>query len=238
MDEATRIAMYTVLRGSFPELFVNPPGAGFEILLDPDDIAAAQVAQAEELARDGMPASMAETGVVYMDPYVMILRDAVRRPSGALGTYIRAVPSGNAAGVVILPVHNGQVVLVRHFRHSTRDWQWELPRGFGMPGAEPADDARRELADEIGVPAVALHDLGAIHPDTGLAVTAVRLFLAEITDEPRPADTEEGITQVRHVSPTELGELIRDETIKDGFTITAYARAVLRGHLATAPRGY
>jgi hypothetical protein len=33
------------------------------------------------------------------------------------------------------------------------------------------------------------------------------------------------------VSPEELAGLIRDESIKDGFTITAYTRAVLRGHL-------
>ena len=227
--------MYANLREGFPELFVNPPGADYAILFEPDEVAAAEAAQAEELARYGMPASMAETGVVYADPYVMVLRDPVRRPSGALGTYIRAVPFGNASGVVILPVHNGRVILLRHFRHATRDWQWELPRGFGMPGADPADDARRELADELGVAAAQLHDLGTIYPDTGLTAAAVHLFLAEVAGEPRPADREEGISEVRHVSPAELAELIRDEKIKDGFTIAAYARAVLRGHLAAGP---
>ncbi|WP_433726409.1 NUDIX hydrolase [Actinoplanes sp. CA-051413] len=108
------------------------------------------------------------------------------------------------------------MVLVRHFRHATRNWQWELPRGFGMPGTDPADDARRELRDEIGVEAAKLHELGTIYPDTGMTAAAVR---------------EEGITEIREVSPEELAGLIRDESIKDGFTITAYTRAVLRGHL-------
>jgi len=223
--------MYTDLREGFPELFVNPPDAGFEILLDATEVAAAENAQAEELIRYGMPATMADTGVVYADPYVMMLRDAVRRPSGDLGTYIRLVPAGNAAGVVILPIHNGRVVLVRHFRHATRNWQWELPRGFGLPGTDPADDARRELRDEIGVEAAKLHELGTIYPDTGMTAAAVRLFLAEVTEEPWAADRAEGITEIREVSPEELAGLIRDESIKDGFTITAYTRAVLRGHL-------
>ncbi|MET3422571.1 ADP-ribose pyrophosphatase [Actinoplanes tereljensis] len=222
--------MYASLRESFPELFVNPPGAGYEILLDPELRAAAEKFYAGQLAGYGFPAELAQTGVVYYDPWVMLLRDAVRGPSGEFGTYIRAVPFGNAEGVVILPVHDGRVVLVRHFRHATRDWQWELPRGFGLPGSEPADDARRELLEEIGAEATALHELGAIYPDTGLTSGVTRLFLAEIAGEPRPA-TAEGITEVRHVSPAELGELIRDETIKDSFTINAYARAVLRGHL-------
>jgi 8-oxo-dGTP pyrophosphatase MutT (NUDIX family) len=100
-----------------------------------------------------------------------------------------------------------------------------------MPGTDPADDARRELRDEIGVEAVRLHELGTIYPDTGMTAAAVRLFLAEVTDEPWAADREEGITEIREVSPEELAGLIRDESIKDGFTITAYTRAVLRGHL-------
>jgi ADP-ribose pyrophosphatase len=237
MDDQTRTAMYANLREGFPDLFVNPPGADFEILFDPADVAAAEQSQAEELAKYGMPATMAETGVVYADPFVMLLRDAVRRPGGEFGTYLRVVPFGNANGVVILPVHNGQIVLVRHFRHATRGWQWEVPRGFGLPGADPADDARRELSDEIGVQAEKLHELGVVYPDSGLTASAVHLFLAEVTDEPQVADRDEGITEVRHVSPDEMTAMIADETINDGFTINAYARAVVRGYLPAAQPG-
>jgi ADP-ribose pyrophosphatase len=232
VDETLRRSMYASLLESFPELFVNPPGASFEILTEPGDVAAAEEARTAELAGHGMPSYMAETGVVYADPYFIVVRDAVRLSSGTLGTYARMISPGNASGVVILPVLGERIVLVRHFRHATRSWHLEVPRGFGLPGSDPSDDARRELQEEIGVTAAGLHDLGVVYPDTGAAGTAVRLFFAEVIDPPSAADPDEGIDAIRTVSSAELGQMIGDGTITDGFTITAYTRAVLRGLLA------
>jgi len=232
MDEAFRRSMYADLRESRPGLFANPPGAAFEILTEPAEIESAERARAADLAASGLPAFMAETGVVYADPYFMVVRDAVRMvPSGRYGAYARMLNAGDATGVVMLPRTADGIVLVQHFRHSTRRWHLELPRGFGTPGADPVDDARRELHEEIGVEATALHDLGIVFPDSGANGTEVRLFLAEVSDPPRAADRDEGIDAIRVVPPGELGRLIRDEIITDGFTIAAYTRAVLRGFL-------
>lgn len=236
MDETFRRSAYDELRESFPQLFANPPGAAFAILTDPAEIAAAEQAQAAELAGMGLPADMAETGVVFMDPYLMIVRDAVQTRDGEFGTYGRVVAPGNSSGVVVLPLTPDGVVLLNHFRHSTRSWHLELPRGFGTPGIEdPADDARRELREEIGVEAAAFHDLGIMYPDTGATSTPVRLFLAEVTDTPSAADREEGIDDIRIVTAAELATLIGDATITDGFTIVAYTRALLRGLLPAQP---
>jgi ADP-ribose pyrophosphatase len=223
--------MYANLRESFPDLFANPPAAAFQILTEPAEVAAAEEARTADLAGAGMPAHMAETGVVYADPFFMVVRDAVRTRSGAYGTYSRVISAGHVSGVVVLPRIGDRVVLVNHFRHSTRTWHLEIPRGFGTPGADPSDDARRELREEIGVAATTLHELGVVYPDSGATGTAVRLFYAEVSDVPTAADTEEGIDALRLVSPGELGRMIRDETITDGFTINAYTRAVLRGLL-------
>ncbi|GGQ75572.1 NUDIX hydrolase [Couchioplanes azureus] len=238
MDESFRRSTYASLRESFPELFVNPPGAAFEILTEPAEVEAAERAQAADLARAGMPASMAETGVVFADPYTTIVRDAVRTRSGRYGTYGRTISPGNASGVVVLPRVAEGIVLLHHFRHSTRSWHLEIPRGFGTPGvADPVEDARRELREEIGVAAAAVHDLGSYYPDTGATTTAVRLFLAEVTKTPSAADAEEGIDAIRIVTPDELASLIADATISDGYTIAAYTRAVLRGLLPGATDG-
>jgi ADP-ribose diphosphatase len=235
VDEIARRSMYDDLRESFPELFANPPGAAFEILTDPADVATAEQTRSAELARVGLPPMTAETGVVFMDPYLMVVRDAVRTRSGAYGTYGRMISPGNAPGVVVLPRTPDGVVLVNHFRHATRSWHLELPRGFGTPGGEnAADDAARELREEIGVDAGVLHDLGVLYPDTGATSTPVRLFLAEVTDTPMPAGADEGIDAIRIVTPDELGTLIGSGEINDGFTIAAYTRAVLRGFLPMA----
>jgi ADP-ribose pyrophosphatase len=231
MDEQARRAGYEALRGAAPEAFVNPPGAPIELLLDPADVAAAERQAAETLAADGLPTEWAGTGVVYHDQYVVLLRDAVRMPSGRLGTYIRTIDAGFGYGVAVLPRHEDDVVLVRHFRHSTRRWHLEIPRGFGTAGATPEEDVRREMREEIGVGPARLAHLGVVHPDTGVQGAAVHLFYAELAEMPRATGTEEGIDEIRLVTPAELARLIRIGEISDGFTMAAYLRAVLRGLL-------
>jgi len=229
VDDQSRRDRYERLRLTNPELFPNPPDGVVEILFDPADVAAAEAAAAAELAAEGLPESWAGTGVVFEDQFGVAIRDAVRMP-GRLGTYIRRINPGNAPGVVMLPRLGGDVLLVRHFRHATRRWHLELPRGFGTPGRSPAEDARRELREEIGATAGPLIDLGVIYPDTGVSATPVQLYYTEITSYGE-GEADEGIAGIVLEPPERLAELIGTGEITDGFTINAYARAVLRGHL-------
>jgi ADP-ribose pyrophosphatase len=232
MNEEQMRSKYADLRSALPGLFVNPPGAPIEILSEPADVEAAERAAADELGRRGLPEQWSRTGVVYQDPFTTVVRDPVRLPSGRLGTYARTINVGNAPGVVVLPRQGADLLLIRHFRHSTRDWHLEAPRGFGEPGAGPEADARRELEEEIGLTPTSLHDLGTIFPDTGQSGTPVRLYLAEVSDGGHATDADEGIESVFRYSAAEVGKMIGDETITDGFTINAYARALIRGLLA------
>jgi ADP-ribose pyrophosphatase len=233
VDDESRRGRYDRLRRTNPELFANPPDGVVDILFQPADVAAAEAAAAGALADAGLPRSWARTGVVFEDQFDLAIRDAVRMPDGRLGTYLRRISPGNAPGVVMLPRLGPDVLLVRHFRHATRRWHLELPRGFGTPGRSPAEDARRELREEIGAVAGPLIDLGVIYPDTGISATAVQLYYTEITSyqESGEAGADEGIAGVALVTPERLAELIGSGEITDGFTINAYARAVLRGHL-------
>jgi ADP-ribose pyrophosphatase len=226
---------YAELRRRRPEYFTNPPDAAVEILDGVEEVAAAERAKAAALRARGLPVEWSRTGVVYRDEYLTLLRDPVRLPGGAVGTYVRKLPTGGADGVVLLPVLDGAVVLVEHFRHATRRWHLEAPRGFGEAGVAAEEQAVRELREELGVAPTRLVDLGEVHPDTGTATDAVRLYLAEIA-ELGPVGAAEGIRAPRAHPPERVGELISDGTITDSFTIAAWTRAWLRGLLAAGTR--
>lgn len=136
-------ADYLALVRARPELFRNPEGAAFVILLDEAEIRQAEAHVAGLLAKVGAPKEWAEVGIAFRDQYVLLLRDAVRFADGSLGTYIRMVaPENSFQGVAILPVWQRQVLLIRHFRHATRAWHLEVPRGFGSdPDTEVPPDA-------------------------------------------------------------------------------------------------
>lgn len=221
-------ARYRELIEAVPERFVAQPDDPFGLLTGADDIRRVESAAAARLIEHGQPAEWSEVGVVYEDPYLCVVRDAVTFPDGATGTYIRVFHRDlREAGAAILPVVNRRIALVRHFRHATRAWHYEIPRGF-CDGATPATAARTELAEEIGATASRLIDLGALQTDSGLLGSATHLYLAEI-DKLGEVQRAEGISEIRLLSPAELqGEIARG-AISDSFTIAAFARALWRG---------
>jgi ADP-ribose diphosphatase len=219
---------YRALVRSRPELFENPRGSGFKILLDEDEIRQAEEDTARQLRKFGAPAEWAAVGVAYQDQYGLMLRDAVRYPDGSLGTYIRLV-APPAPGVVILPAWQGKILLIRHFRHATRSWHLEIPRGMGS-AVSIEEDANRELAEEIGTQASRLVGLGDVYPDTGLSNSRVALFYAEVESCGEP-EADEAITHILPTPAAEFERKIADGEIADGFVLAAYARAKARGLL-------
>ncbi|HEX9037429.1 MAG TPA: NUDIX hydrolase [Ktedonobacterales bacterium] len=222
---------YLAFAEKHPKLFQNHPDPSITILLDEDQINAVEASAAEKLAAHGLSAEWARVGIAYQDQYVFLLRDAVRFPNGATGTYVRFVdPDDSAPGVVILPVYNHQILLVRHFRHAPRQWFLEIPRGFGASGLSPEENARRELAEEIGGEAKQFISLGQTRPDTGMMADCVELFYADIASYGDP-ELGEGIDAIRLVAAGEFERMIRDNEITCGFTLAAYARAKARNLL-------
>lgn len=188
----------------------------------------AEAFMADQLRRDGAPAEWATVGVVFRDQYLLLVRDAVRYSDGSVGTYIRELDlDPRIAGVAILPVWQEKVLLIRHFRHATRAWHLEIPRGFGS--AEDAEQsARRELAEEIGASGVVLTSLGEMYPDTGIGNSRVALFYAAVVSYGSP-ESIEGINEVLPTSIAEFEQMIGQCHLDDGYLLAAYGRAKARG---------
>jgi ADP-ribose diphosphatase len=222
---------YMVLMKTYPEWFENPPNAAFEILREEEEICRAETTKAADLERQGLPGEWAHVGVVFRDQYVTILRDAVRYPDGSLGTYIRLMAeTRGAAGVLVLPVCEGRLLLIRHFRHATRTWHWELPAGGCEGSITTEDQARLELKEEIEATPVRLIYLGPLHNDIGLSAAYLDVFYAEVSSFGRP-EVQEGITEVAAVTPEQFEAMVRTHQVTGADTVSAYTLAKAHGLL-------
>ena len=160
-----------------------------------------------------------------------LLRDAVRFPDGSLGTYIRSVDEDERApGVVVLPLHQGRVLLIRHFRHGSRTWHLEVPQGFGIPGLSSEESIRLELQEEISATVSRLVSLGRFHPDTSVGANVIELFYADI-ESYGDVELQEGIIELLPTPVSELERMIRENEITNTFLLVAYTRAKLHGLL-------
>ncbi|HEU4424804.1 MAG TPA: NUDIX hydrolase [Pilimelia sp.] len=242
---SVRLARYEQLRAERPHLFVNPPAAAYEILFDRADQDAVADEAAGRLRAAGIPEEYGDIGIVYEDQYFLLVRDAVRFRTGRRGGYVRFVGTDPGANVAVVPlVSDGRMVLVRHFRHGTRQWHWEIPRGFSEPGAAAVSTARRELAEEVGLRVDTVRLLGRVCTDGDLD----EIYLAELepaavaglaSSPPATGDAvEEGIDEIRLVSLVECARMIAEGEIVDMYLLAAYAFLAVRGiGFGAPPRG-
>ena len=154
-----------------------------------------------------------------------MLCDAVRFPGDFLGTYFRLInEEDDPPGVIVLPFYQ-QVLLIRHFRHATRAWHIDIPRGFGKKGFSTEENARRELEEEIGATISRLFSFGQTYPNTGMTSECDELFFAEV-ESYRSVETEEAIIELLPTPVPEFEQMIRDNDITDRFTLLAYVDRV------------
>ena len=86
------------------------------------------------------PKIRARTGILIEDKLHFFVRDAVKFPSGEVRTQMRVIGctmSDGPSGVVALASRDGKIYLREMFRHATRRWELETPRGQRETAAPP-----------------------------------------------------------------------------------------------------
>jgi len=216
----------------YPMDFSNQNDAGIMIVTEKQEIERIESVVKRRLVTEGKPIEWAEVGVVYQDAYLTILRDAVLFQPGAFeGTYIRLFNRNRSNGVVILPLYNGNVYLLRIFRHALRKYVLEVPRGFGESGMSDEQNALRELREEIGAVAKTIHNLGYAVENSGLGNARTALFYVDIERLDKPSEDKEGISNIIPVPVENVVNMIKSGEIEDSFTITIIAKALMMGYI-------
>ncbi|MCU0586279.1 MAG: NUDIX hydrolase [Desulfobacterales bacterium] len=79
----------------------------------------------------------------------------------------------------MIPLTPGrEVVLIRQYRHGTREVTLEIPGGILEAGDTPSAAARRELGEETGYAAAEMISLGCVHPNPAFLENRCHTFLA------------------------------------------------------------
>jgi ADP-ribose pyrophosphatase len=217
---------YAELLKLYPELYEpngNPKLGEIEIVLDPAKVEEIQQKQYERLRELGIPADRAnkwtKTGEIARDKYFIWVRDAVIFPSGAGGLYDRIISEsalGGNIGAAVLPVFpNGDIGVVVQYRHATRSWELELPRGSSEGKESSLETAKRELKEEAGLEAAQWTQLGLMAPDTGILQSKVPIFLAKDLKEVKSShDESEAIDGLIRLPLKKLNNALKEGSIE------------------------
>ncbi|SOE01069.1 NUDIX domain-containing protein [Caenispirillum bisanense] len=184
------------------------------------------------------PWTRREGRVVYDNPWMTVIEDAVLTPAGTPGIYGVVRPKGLAIGVV--PVDDaGHTWLVGQWRYPLDRYSWEIPEGGGRKSEPPIDEARRELAEETGLAAEHWQELIRLDLSNSLSDEQAIIFLCWGLTEGEAAPEETEDLMVRRVPLSEAFRMVAAGEITDAMAVAALQRLELlslRGHLPAGVR--
>jgi len=137
------------------------------------------------------------------------------------------------AAAIVPFISDSDVLLIRQYRHATRDTILEVPAGKIDAGESPSKTAARELEEEIGHRAGRVEELGWIWTTPGFADEKIHLYAGfdlEVVDS-RPEDDE--VIEVFRISLADALELIWRGELTDAKSALTLIHAARRfGKLA------
>jgi ADP-ribose pyrophosphatase len=139
------------------------------------------------------------------------------------GNQIRRECIRHPGSVIILPLlSDHSIVLIRNWRLSTQSWLWELPAGTMTSGEDPAQCARRELAEETGYTAASIAPLAPMpwfYAAPGLTDERMHAFIATGLAHGGQALEEDERIEVARFTRDEVFAMIAARTIIDAKTL-------------------
>ncbi len=170
--------------------------------------------------------------IVIQSPWVNIIERHVDFGDGSAPQIYHCMDQPDY--VTVIPVdQSGHTMLVKQYRPAMRDYTWEFPGGTLEADESAEASAVRELVEEVGLQASALHNLGSFAPDTGRHCNQIHNFMAEI-DSSQPALRVEAGMEAGWLSFGALFAMIREGRFLGQLQIATLMLALMHpkaGHM-------
>jgi ADP-ribose pyrophosphatase len=156
---------------------------------------------------------------IYSGRAVNVRVDTIEKGSGTETTREVVEHSDSIAAVAV--DEQGNIILVRQFRHAVGKFLLEIPAGGIDPGEDPLDSVRRELQEEIGYFPQKIERLCGFYATPGYGTEYLHCFLAtDLVPARLVAEDTEDIELVR-ISADEIPRLVTSGDVCDAKSIAA-----------------
>jgi 8-oxo-dGTP pyrophosphatase MutT (NUDIX family) len=169
--------------------------------------------------------------IAYENRWTRVREDRIQRPDGSDGLYGVVERSDF---VVVVPWQDGRLTLVEQYRYPVSRRMWEFPMGMWeqAPGTDPAVVAAGELREETGLVASRMLNAGEIFQGPGYCNQRGHIFLAtELTQGETEREVSEEDMICRSFTLGDFEAMIRDGTVREAMTISAFGLLRVRGLL-------
>ena len=147
-------------------------------------------------------------------------------------TTVRQYVDHTGAAAIVAFDDEGRVLLIQQYRHPIREREWEIPAGLlDVVGEDPADTARRELAEETDLAASEWEHLLSIHTSPGGSDEIVHIYLARgLTAAPiaHAREAEEADIRIEWVPLADAVAAVMAGRMRNGILVAGLLAAAER----------
>ncbi len=153
---------------------------------------------------------------IFNGKLLHVFKDEVKLPTGKTSTreYIK-----HQGAAVIIPLHQGKIVMVKQYRYPLHQTMLELPAGKIDPGEDETTTIKRELGEETGYTSNKIFKLQPIHPCIGYSDEIIHIFISTALKTSQLTPDENETIEVVQLSLEEALEKIYCGEITDAKTV-------------------
>jgi len=159
--------------------------------------------------------------VAYRGPVFTVVTDYVLEPSGVK---VRRDVVQHSGSVVVMPVDDSksepQVLLVRQYRYTAKQYLWELCAGRIDEGENELTAAKRELREETGYTARHWKRILRFYASPGFVAETMAIYLAGDLRAGTAQPEEDEDIQVKFFPLGDAVRMVMKGIIKDAKTIS------------------
>ncbi len=159
---------------------------------------------------------------LFKHPRIVLVEDIVELPDGKHVPYLKYEEQNNTAAV--LCIRGDNVLLQEEYSYPPNEVLYQFPGGKINTDETPIEAAARELAEEAGLKASSMHELGWFYTNNRRSSSKMFVYVAtELVDVTKTGgDPEEHITS--HWLPiSEVEVMIRNGKIRNYSLLAAWA---------------
>lgn len=152
--------------------------------------------------------------------YLNVLQSDFELKDGSVGRGWHWIEFRTPAVGVVAVREDGALLLVNHFRFTTRTRGWEVPAGRVEEGEPPEEAARRELREETGHAARVVEPLGHFYPSNGSSNQEFVYFVARDLERISDVQDTNEVDEARWFLEAEVRAMLARNEILDGMSVT------------------